>query len=178
MTKDLAAFSSDLRGMVGDAAGIRPLLCSGNPFDCKVALVGANPGSATPFWPSWTDANGVDKEAWLQAYRQQHGGYGRSRAAIERFLPLVNAQVIELNAHAKQTARLGQLAVKDRTTEVLAYLLRAVRPRVALCAGASAVTAVTEMHVDWPMKIIEAPHFIYWGRERERRMAAEINAYL
>ena len=121
----------------------------------------------------------MDKEGWLQAYRQQQGGkYGRSRTAIERFLPLVNAQVIELNAHAKQTARLAQLTVKDRTTEVLEYLLRSVRPRVALCAGSDAAKAVIETRGDWSMKVIEAPHFIYWGRDRERQMAAEINACL
>lgn len=31
------------------------------------------------------------------------------------------------------------------------------------------------INTDWQVKVIEAPHFIYWGRDRERQMAQEIN---
>jgi len=176
---DLAKFSVEIRRMIGAGEGIRPLVCSGDPFNCQVALIGANPGSMTPFWPHWSDVRGMNKETWLDEYRQQHGGkYGRSRAAIERFVPLVNARVLELNAHGKQSRRLAHLASEHRTTELLEFVLRAVRPQVALCAGSDAVRAVTAINSDWGMKIIVAPHYIYWGGERERQMAQEINACL
>lgn len=179
MTGDLGQFATELRRLTGEAEDIRPLLCRGNPFACEVALVGANPGTTTPFWPHWSNAGGVDKDGWLAAYRKQHDGkYGRSRAAIERFLPLVKAPVIELNAHARQSARLSQLAAANRTVDVLAYVFRAVRPRVVLCAGADALKAVADLRPDWPVKVLEAPHFIYWGRDRELLMAAEVSASL
>jgi hypothetical protein len=179
MKHDLVSFASDLRRLVGDADGIRPLLCRGDPLACQVALVGANPGTTTPFWPHWSDERGVDKDGWLAAYREQHDGkYGRSRAAIERFIPLVNAPVIELNAHAKQSSRLAQLAATDRTIDVLTYIFSAVRPRVIICAGADALKAVAEIRPGWPVKVLEAPHFIYWGRDREGQLAAEVNASL
>jgi DhnA family fructose-bisphosphate aldolase class Ia len=57
-------------------------------------------------------------------------------------------------------------------------MLRAVRPRVALCAGSDATKAVKAVKVVWQMKVIAAPHFIYWGLEREQQMAQEINDYL
>jgi hypothetical protein len=179
MKNDLAHFSFELRKLVGDAQGVRPLLCRGDPFACQVALVGANPGTTTPFWPYWSDMVGMDKDGWLEAYQKQHGGrYGRSRAAIERFLPAINAPVIELNAHATQSARLAQLAASSRTVDVFTYIFTAVRPRVVICAGSDAKKAVAELRVDWPVRVLEAPHFIYWGRERERLLAAEVNAAL
>lgn len=179
MTHNLAEFSSQLRRLIGDSVGIRPLLCDGSPFGCQVALIGANPGTTTPFWPFWSDARGADKRGWLQAYRDQHNGrFGRSRAAIERLLPQIQCRVLELNAHAKQSARLAVLPLADRTTEVLEFVLRQVRPRIALCAGADAFRAATAIHADWPMHKIEAPHFIFWGREREADLAARVNALL
>lgn len=176
---ELAKFSFELRTLIGAKQGVRPFVCSGDPLTCQVALVGANPGTTTPFWPQWNDERGMSKEAFLEAYRQFHGGrYGRSRAAIERFVPLVKARVIELNAHGKQSRRLAELASEHRETAVMEFVLRAVRPRVAICAGADAVKAVTAIEADWHMKVIAAPHFIYWGREREHQMAQEINASL
>lgn len=176
MPSDLATFSSELKRLVGDVEGFRPLLCRGNPFACQVAIVGANPGTRTPFWPYWSVSHGVDKDGWLQAYRDGHGGkYGRSRAAIERFLPLVNSPIVELNAHAKQSTRLADLASEHRTSEVLQFVLRVVRPKVVVCAGVDALKAVNEVRADWPITVIEAPHFIYWGRERERQLANAVN---
>jgi hypothetical protein len=178
-TMELARFSSKLRDLLGNAESVRPLLCTGSPTDCEVALVGANPGTTTPFWPYWSDSHGMDKDGWLCAYREQHGGkYGRSRAAIERFVPLVHGRVIELNAHVKQSARINQLTTEHRTTIILDYILGVVRPRVAICAGTDAARAVAEIRHAWPMTVINAPHFIYWGRERERELANEVNAVL
>jgi hypothetical protein len=146
MPLEIETFSSDLKRLVGNSEGFRPLLCRGNPLTCKVAIVGANPATKTPFWPYWSSCDGVDKDAWLDASLKEHGGkYGRSRAAIERLLPLLNSRAVELNAHAKQSARLAELGSQHRTSEVLHFVLQAVRPRVALCAGADASKAVKQV---------------------------------
>jgi hypothetical protein len=70
---------------------MRPLLCDGNPLTYTVALIGANPGTTTSFWTYWSDEEGMDRRSWIDAYKLQHGGkFNRSRAAIERFVPLVS----------------------------------------------------------------------------------------
>ena len=175
----LAKLALELKKLIGVNEGVRPFVCSGDPLTCQVAIVGANPGTTTSFWPHWNDERGMSKEAFLEECRRLHGGrYGRSRAAIERFVPLVKGRVIELNAHGKHSRRLHDLAPEHRDTAVLEFVLRAVRPRVTLCAGADAVKAVMAINTDWQMKVIESPHFIYWGRHREHQMAQEINACL
>lgn len=177
--KRLSEFSTEVRRLVGDAVGLRPFLCDGDPYGCTVAVVGANPGTTTPFWPFWSDERGLDKAGWLRSYREQHDGkYGRSRAAIERLLPQVNAKVIELNAHAKQSDRLAQLGREHRTTDVLGFVMATVKPVVSVCAGADAYRAVSALSVDWPMEVIEVKHFIYWGRDMERELAARVNGLL
>jgi hypothetical protein len=177
--RQLADLALALKELIGATEGVRPFVCNGDPLTCQAAIVGANLGTTTSFWPHWSDDEGMSKEAFLEEYRRLHGGrYSRSRAAIERFVPLVKARVIELNAHGKQSPRLKELAAEHRETAVLDFMLRAVRPQVVLCAGSDATKAVKAVKVDWQMKIIAAKHFINWGREREHQMAQEINDYL
>jgi hypothetical protein len=172
------SFASRLRDLVGAAEGMRPLLCDGNPLTCTVALVGANPGATVPFWPFWHDEHGMDRRGWIDAYRQLHGTFRRSRAAIERLVPQIAARVIELNAHAVRSDRLAGLSHSNRTTDVLAFVLEAVRPIVIVCAGRTATRVVRQVTIGWQPKIVEATHFIYWGEESERRLIIEINDLL
>ena len=171
----LGEFAAGLRAVTAPLGTARPFVCKGHPLACRVALVGANPSSATPFWPSWHDERGMDRPAWLDAYRMQHGGrFRRSRAAIERLVARLDGPLLELNAHASQSRRLAQLAVAERDTQVLAFMLNAVRPLVVICAGRHAHRAVDALALPWPHETIEAPHFIYWGRDSEARLCAEI----
>lgn len=155
-----------------------PCFAQETRFNAPVAVVGANPGKSASFWDVWTDEFGVDKTGWLAAYLQKHGRYSRSRAAIERFVPLVHGRVIELNAHAKQSPRLADLDQLHRTTDVLTYVMKSVRPKVAVCAGADACRAVEALEHDWDMEIVKAKHFIYWGREAEKALAEQVNLLL
>lgn len=172
-------FSLELRALIATAPDMRPFLCTGNPLTCNVAVVGINPAATTPFWPFWTDDKGMDRAAWIDAYQALHSGHlSRSRAALERFVPQVSARVIELNAHAKQSKRLADLRGEHRTTEVLAFMLGVVQPAIVLCAGTSALKAVRNLSLPWEPIVIEARHFIYWGREYERALAEEVNSFL
>lgn len=172
-------FAAKMRKLVGEAKGMRPLLCDGNPLTCTVALVGANPRTTTPFWKFWSDARGMDRRRWIEAYKLQHGGkFNRSRAAIERFVPQVAARVIELNAHAAAAKRLVNLERSLRTTEVLAFVLEAVRPKVIVCAGKVAIRAVRSMSLPWDPAMLEAKAYIYWGRKYEMALAAKVNQLL
>ncbi len=172
-------FSARLRELLGDAKEMRPLLCDGNPLACSVAVVGINPATTTPFWPYWSDDQGMDRSSWIAAYKAQHSGkFSRSRAALERFVPQVAAQVIELNAHEKQSKRLANLEREHRTTSVFEFVLGAVKPRVILCAGVAASDAVRGLSLPWLPNLVRARHFIYWGREYERELAAQTNLLL
>lgn len=175
----MAEFSSALRALVADAPEMRPFLCMGNPLTCNVAVVGINPAATTPFWPFWIEDIGLDRASWISEYRALHNGnLSRSRAALERFVPQVNSRVIELNAHAKQSKRLSDLKGEHRTTGVLEFMLRAVQPSIILCAGTSALKAVRSLSLPWVPTMVEARHFIYWGREYERELAETVNSLL
>ncbi|MDO8450345.1 MAG: hypothetical protein Q7T10_16220 [Rhodoferax sp.] len=175
----MAEFSSALRALVADAPEMRPFLCMGNPLACNVAVVGINPAATTPFWPFWTEDKGLDRASWINEYKALHNGnLSRSRAALERFVPQVTNRVIELNAHAKQSKRLSNLKGEHRTTAVLEFMLGVVQPAAILCAGTSALKAVRSLSLPWAPTIIEARHFIYWGREYERELAEQVNSLL
>ena len=175
----MAEFSSALRALVADAPEMRPFLCMGNPLTCKVAVVGINPAATTPFWPFWIEDKGMDRASWINEYKTLHNGnLSRSRAVLERFVPQVTNRVIELNAHAKQSRRLSDLKGEHRTTAVLEFMLGVVQPAIIVCAGTSALKAVLSLSLPWAPTIIEARHFIYWGREYERELAGKVNCLL
>ena len=169
-------FEKKLRGLVGEARGMRPLVCEGNPLTCSVALVGANPRTTTPFWPFWNGERGMDRGGWIDAYLKRHNSkFERSRSAIERFVPQVAARVIELNAYARQSNRLADLERPLQTSEVLAFVLISVRPRVIICAGTDAQRAVEALRPTWNTTVLKRKHFIYWGRASERDLADSVN---
>jgi hypothetical protein len=174
---NIKGFEKELRSLVGDAKGMRPLLCEGNPLTCAVALVGANPRTTTPFWRFWNGERGMDRRSWIDEYLKQHGKFERSRSAIERFIPKVEARVVELNAYADWSNRLADLEHARRTSEVLAFVLRSVRPKVIICAGKHAQRAIDEVG---PRRstVFEEKHFIYWGRTSERDLADRVNLLL
>lgn len=179
VTVNMKQFSARLRELVGNTQEMRPLLCEGNPLECTVAVVGINPATTTPFWPFWSDDQGMDRVSWIAAYKAQHSNkLNRSRAALERFLPQLAAQVIELNAYAKQSARLAELQSEHRTTNVFEFVLCAVKPRLVICAGVAASSAVESLSLPWEPKVVSARHFIYWGRVYERELATQINRLL
>ena len=176
---NLNEFSEILRGLAGDAERMRPLLCEGDPLTCTVALVGANPGTTTPFWPFWNGEQGMDRRNWINAYLKQHDGkFGRSRSAIERFVPQVAARVVELNAFHAQSKRIADLERSRRNTEVMAFVLNSVRPKIIVCAGAHALNAVKELRLTWTPAVLKERHFIYWGRNSELDLAGRINGLL
>jgi hypothetical protein len=173
-TRPKRDFIVGLRELVGDAEGW-PFLCDGDPPTCTVALVGANPATSTAFWLFWDDGRGMARRRWIDAFLEERGKFTRSREAMERFVPQVSARVIELNAYRKQSPRLAELPRAHRTTEVLKFILSAVRPRVIVCAGVHAQKGVRAVDLPWRPRLVDTRHFIYWGTEHERNLAEEVN---
>ncbi len=172
-------FSARLRELVGNQQEIRPLLCQGNPLECTVAVVGINPATKTPFWPYWNDDRGMDRASWMAAYKEmQDNKLSRSRAALERFVPQVAAKAVEINAYSKQSSRFADLQFEHRTTDVFEFVLGMVKPRVVLYAGVAVSKTVERLSLPWAPELIQARHFIYWGRTYEHELATQINRLL
>ena len=171
----LTEFSAQLRLLLNETQEGRPLLCEGNPFDCSVAVVGINPATTTPFWPYWTDSSGMDRVAWIDAYKSMHGGFKRSRSALERFIPQIQAKVVEVNAHVQPSKRLADLQRQHCTSYVMDFLLTAIKPSVIVYAGVAALNAGEKLPLDWHPVVIPARHFIHWGKQYESELARQVN---
>ncbi|WP_139351941.1 hypothetical protein [Polaromonas sp. A23] len=121
----------------------------------------------------------MNRASWIAEYRvRQNNKWGRSRAALERFVPQIAGQVVELNAYATQSKRLADLQHEYRTTSVFEFLLRIIKPRVIVCAGTAASRAVRRLGLPRGSELIEARHFIYWGRTYEQDLANQVNRLL
>ncbi|SFC23867.1 hypothetical protein SAMN05216344_1128 [Polaromonas sp. OV174] len=171
----LAELSAQLRLLLDETQEAHPLLCEGSPFDCNVAIVGINPATTTQFWPYWTDSLGMDRTAWIDAYKTKHRKFNRSRAALERFIPQIKANVVEVNAYARQSRRFADLQRQHRTSSAMEFLLSAIRPRVIVYAGAAALNAGERLTPAWHPVVIPARHFIYWGKQYESELAVLVN---
>lgn len=114
----------------------RPFICSGTPVGCAVAEIGINPGTPTPFWPHWSIARGFDKDGWLTDYLTRHGKFGPTRRNIDLFSrSLYPIRCIELNLYDRFSPRAADLPLELRRTDLLDYMLEAVRPRLILVHG-------------------------------------------
>jgi hypothetical protein len=173
----MKAFAQQLRNLIGAADGMRPFLCDGDPMSCTVAMVGANPGTATTFWKHWNDETGMDRGSWLQSYIEIEGKLKRSRKAIETFVPLVSARVIEFNAYAVHSSSVADLPAEHRNYELVHFLLQAVKPRVVVCAGTDATSAVRALAMAWMPFVLEAPHYRFWPHPNAV-LATKVNALI
>lgn len=117
----------------------------------------------------------MDRVAWIDAYKATHGEFKRSRSALERFIPQIQAKVVEVNAHAQQSRRLADLHRQYRTSSVLDFLLTAIKPSVIVYAGAAALSAGAKLSLAWHPVVIPARHFIYWGKQYESELARQVN---
>ena len=98
--QELERFDEKLRVLTSAAPDARPFLCEGLPFDCKVFLVGINPGKSSGFWQRWNPATGCDKRGWLSDYLAVHKRYSPTRKRIERlFAALAPIRCLETNIY-------------------------------------------------------------------------------
>lgn len=153
----------------------RPFICSGFPSACKIAIVGINPASATPFWKFWDNDRGFNRKLWLDSYQ---GKKSRSRSAIERLIAQIPSSVIEVNLYTTSSRRLAHLPKFAHVTTSCDLILEAVRPSIIVLAGATVGKVLAGRDFPWKPKIIQTPHFIYWGKDFEKQLAQSINIEL
>lgn len=125
-----------LRQLTGEHPESRPFVCTGSPYGCEVAEIGINPGTPTPFWSRWTPETGFDKAGWLRDYLDKHKKFGPTRRNIDLFCEALHpVRCIELNVYDRFSPRLNDLPKELRRTEVVNFMLDAVRPRLILVHG-------------------------------------------
>ena len=144
--QELERFDERLRGLTGAAPEARPFLCEGLPFDCKVFLVGINPGKSSGFWERWNPATGCDKHGWLSDYLTVHKRYSPTRERTERlFSVLAPIRCLETNIYPTPSPRESDLARADRDSRVFDYLLECIRPSVVFVHGRTAVQHLSRL---------------------------------
>ncbi len=135
---NLAEFDRELRALVSQDA--RPFLCEGNPFDCRVFLVGLNPKTHTDFWQFWDTTNGCSKSKWLDAYMAKEKKLSRTRKYIELLLTtLAPVKRLETNLFDAWSHRLADLPKENRRTKVFDFLLGQIEPDVIFVHGCPVV---------------------------------------
>jgi hypothetical protein len=123
---------------------VRPFLCDGSPFGCKVFVVGVNPGTDIPLWPYWSVERGCDKKGWLQAYLAKHNRLRPTRKRLERlYETLAPVRALETNVFNQFSRRETDLGTEQRSTEVFdvlsEFLLPRLEPHVVFVHGGSAI---------------------------------------
>lgn len=196
---DIERFESGLEEVVGRPTELRPFVCSGNPLDCSVFVVGINPASPlreSLFWDYWSSTTGFDRSAWLAAYVEERLALGReqgkrkqrfsaTRNRIERFVQEVAPlAVLETNVFSRATPSASELTAGDRNTAIFDYLLQAIEPRLLIVHGEETATAVRGLE-SWKRLSPETwffPHFASrsgaWNKEKVVALAAKAKAFL
>ena len=143
-TKSLVDFDRALRTKV--SADARPFLCEGNPFDCRVFLVGLNPKTHTDFWQFWDTTYGCSKSRWLEAYVEKEKKLSRTRTHIEHLLKaMAPVKCLETNLFDAWSQRLADLPKDQRSTSVFDFLLDQIQPDVVFAHGRPVVSHLEEL---------------------------------
>lgn len=150
MNRNLAEFECQIRSRMGNARGW-PFLCNGSPFDCEIFLVGINPATDVSIWPHWSIETGVDREAWLEAYRNGRSKLTPTRIRIELLIKAITdtaigkPRVLETNIFHQYSQRLRDLRKDQRTTDVFDFLIETLRPKIVFVHGRPAIRHIERL---------------------------------
>lgn len=125
----------------------RPFLCDGDPTQCKVFLVGLNPGTRTDFWRFWSPETGCDKQGWLKAYLAREKKLKPTRKKIELLFGALAPEIkcLETNLYDVSSRRLAELPASQRSTAVFDFLLKELKPTALLAHGRPVVDFLEAM---------------------------------
>lgn len=152
--QNLAELEVALHGLLDPRLPSRPFISDGSPFQCDIAIVGINPGSAQPFWPHWDALHGFDRAAWVRAYYQQPGATrNATRNRIERLVKaLAPLRVVELNAFPYATRTEAQIQPAMRDPRILRLMLDVAQPKGLFLFGLEAARTVAPL-LDMPVPL-------------------------
>ncbi len=147
----MSQFSDGLKTLVSGTG--RPFVCDGNPLECRVFLVGANPATeiSKSFWYFWNENAGFNKKQWLEQYIADRANTplkpGRTRrqaiSPTRRGLNWISEgaspiKCLETNVFSKPTESLAELEKGDRSTGIFQFLIREISPILVVAHGKDA----------------------------------------
>lgn len=182
----MSNFRSKL-GQLLPSPNSRPFLCDGSPLDCRIFIVGTNSAREVekPFWSFWSDPRGFNKAEYLRELERLPRGPTRTRRNIEIVACAAGPEItLDTNIYLQPTPTQGQLRKEDQTTDVIEFLLEAIRPEVVLAHGRKAkkffakncpdfvddnvtLRRVTWGPWRWQFRLLCSPHLGFRGRTNQ-----------
>ena len=176
----------------------RPFVCSGNPYHCKIFIVGFNAATEmeAEFWDFWSTHDGFNKEKWLETYISERAAKtlkpGKTRrnkisATRQRIEWLVASsapiQCLETNIYSKATPTKQELSNHEMDSSVFEFLLKEIKPQILFSHGVDArkhiellsnseiaENEITEVIIfNTKTKILSMPHLSRgWSKEKTK----------
>ncbi|GMN07183.1 hypothetical protein MTsPCn5_25720 [Croceitalea sp. MTPC5] len=128
----------------------RPFICSGDPLECKIFIVGINAATEmqNDFWSFWTQGFGFNKGKWIESYilerkekplkpnKTRRNKLSNTRQRIEWITESIKPiKTLETNLFVKATPTADELKSGDRKSEVFEYLLETIKPKIIFIHG-------------------------------------------
>ncbi len=144
-SRKLLVFKNKLRKILNNHHKPRPFVCDGNPYDCKVFIVGSNPATEmeAEFWDFWDNCDGFDKERWFKSYiteraskplkpgKTRRNKVSPTRQRIEWIVKSINpVSCLETNIYSKATPTKRGLSYDEKDTSVFEFLLKEIKPKI------------------------------------------------
>ena len=127
MLKD---FRERLQNLMPDEY-MRPFACKGNPYECRIFIVGANPATRMekPFIANyWSDCTGFlycDFYRDYDAQKERRGNRLRYEQFVDGAIPI---PCLETNIYATPSKSGESLPEGERDTALFEFLLRKIQP--------------------------------------------------
>ena len=146
----LLEFENNLRERLKNYEKPRPLICEGNPLDCKIFIVGINAATEmdSDFWSFWSKENGFKKAEWLESYilerklkplkpnKTRRNQLSNTRQRIEWIIESIKPiKTLETNLFVKATPTADELKSEERESSVFEYLLETIKPKILFIHG-------------------------------------------
>lgn len=109
---------------------MRPFTCSGNPYDCRIFIVGANPATVLkPFFDTyWSDITGFLRDKFDDDYLAKKKKRG-IRPNIEEFVHGASPiPCLETNVYATPSKHTKDLPDDKKNISIFEFLLREIQP--------------------------------------------------
>lgn len=109
---------------------MRPFTCSGNPYDCRMFIVGTNPATVLkPFFATyWSDSKGFLRDKFDEGYSAEKTKKG-TRPRIEQFVRGAHPiPCLETNIYATPSPSGEELREYNKDVTIFEFLLQEIRP--------------------------------------------------
>lgn len=147
---ELEEFYNELKQIMGERE-LMPFVCSGNPLEKDVIIIGFNPTTSYDFWQYFSVDKGFDAEAEFENYKKIRKENNKSelsatRRRIQKLEEMVGAErILKMNLYAKATKKEKDLAKEDRDLSLFKFLLKNLKPKVIVMHGSKAKKAVLKL---------------------------------